>query len=174
LKIAICFGWLGVVLAVGCGAPEVAVAPEVGASEPREVAPDPTLAVLEAELGPLHLDELAADQVVVVQVGAEWCEPCRRAEQHVRDLQGKDGRVTFVHVVLEEDAQTSDAAWALDSRTYAVSEDGPLAQQFRVLPTTLVYARSGELLVERETGFDDARRISIERAVAASSLLGDE
>jgi thiol-disulfide isomerase/thioredoxin len=143
--------------------------------DPDRAAPSSAnnfLAALESDVGPLHLDELESDHVVVVQVGASWCEPCQRAASHVGSLQAADPRIKVVHVSVDEnadDARAAAVALGLEGPIFVLDESDAVATSVREIPYTVVLRNvegAGFDEVDSIAGFGDSERGQLERAVA--------
>ena len=134
----------------------------------RLPAPDLTGTTLSGDTVSLS-DE--AGKVVVLNVWASWCAPCRQEApylQAVLDATKADG-VTFLGVNIRDDAAAAQAFQRRFALTYPsiVDEDGRLLLAFHdtlppsAIPSTLVIDRQGRIAARilRETTFTELRRL---------------
>jgi len=109
--------------------------------------PDLTLTAL-ADGSPVRLPEAAHGRVLVLNLWATWCGPCRREMPVLADAQGRHPQVMFVFANQGEDAATVRGYLAAERLALAnVVLDprwtlGP-AVGSRGLPTTVIYDAAG-------------------------------
>ncbi|PKO14690.1 MAG: thioredoxin [Chloroflexi bacterium HGW-Chloroflexi-10] len=84
---------------------------------------------------------LHAQLPVIVEFGAEWCQPCKRLEPELEKLATLwDGKVVLAHV--------------------NVDQDPDLAMQYQVMGVpTVILVKNGEV-VERFSGFRSLQKIT--------------
>ncbi|MBT5775594.1 MAG: TlpA family protein disulfide reductase [Dehalococcoidia bacterium] len=142
----------------------------------RIAAPPFELPLLDG--GSLNSDELRGE-VVVINVWASWCPPCREEaptlSRVAADLEGSG--VSFLGVV-QDDTEASARAFAaeadLDFR-HAI-DDGSFdhAYQVQVLPTTYVLDANGGLVATHLGPITEARlRVLIEEAQTSTASDGE-
>lgn len=147
----------------------VAILASVLACAPKPVRqgmPLPAVEVRALDGAPVRLDELRG-QVVVLDVWATWCEPCKKTLPEYAGLAGPV-RVLAMSVD-EDDAPVREFAKQLGSITVLRDPGGAVAEQLGVtaMPTTFVLGRDGavKLRVDGVPRDDEVRRTA--RALAA-------
>ena len=114
-----------------------------------------------------------ADRVVVVNVWASWCGPCRAEAPVLRRMAEASSAVAYYGVV-SQDAVAPARAFAREhGLTYPHAvDDGIFATAHRVtvLPTTLVFAKNGSFVGRIEGPLSDLRlQALIDDAIAVGS-----
>lgn len=159
--------WLALV-AASCAALAVALswlarsAPESPAAESAGYpAPDFRFASLDGgEIGPLDY----AGEVVIVELWATWCGPCRLQAKFLEELHAElDGKgVRFLAVSVGEDETTVREYVERRPFPYPVLLDpeDTLGQRYRIygLPTVMIVDRQGAISF-LETGVSDVERL---------------
>ncbi len=160
----------GVMLAAGLGWVSRSVTAQ--APEPRYPAPEFRLASLDGpEIGP----EDYSGEVVVVELWATWCGPCRLQARFLEELHRElDGRgVRFLAVSVGEEEATVREYVERTPFPYPVLLDpqDTLGQRYQIigLPTVMIIDRQG-VVTFLETGVSDTERLRYELEVAGADV----
>jgi thiol-disulfide isomerase/thioredoxin len=142
----------------------------VAVVDPADRRPAPDLAGTTLSGDAVSLSDLAGD-VVVLNVWASWCGPCREEApylQAVADESAADG-VTFLGINTRDDDAAAQAFERRFEITYPsiVDEDGRLLLAFRdtlppsAIPSTLVIDRQGRVAARilRSTTYTELKRL---------------
>lgn len=112
-------------------------------------------------------------RVVVLDFWASWCAPCKRSFPWWNEMQAKYGARGLQVVGVNVDRQRADAD-AFLARTPArfalafdASGDTPKRYAVKAMPTSLLLAPDGRVLLRHE-GFKDDDRSALEAAIAAA------
>jgi thiol-disulfide isomerase/thioredoxin len=140
-----------VVTLVGCGAASPRTLSPIKASD---AAPLPSLSYRLVS-GPSWSSEAARGQVIVLDVWATYCQPCRKAFPKLGRLAAAHPDVVVIGVSVDEDDQVVDAFLREVPAGFPIARDpeqsvqsGPLAIQN--LPTVLVVDRHGRIRLRAE------------------------
>jgi thiol-disulfide isomerase/thioredoxin len=142
----------------------------VAVVDPADRRPAPDLAGTTLSGDPVALSDFVGD-VVVLNVWASWCGPCREEApylQAVADESAADG-VTFLGINTRDDDAAAQAFERRFAITYPsiVDEDGRLLLAFRdtlppsAIPSTLVIDRQGRVAARilRSTTYTELKRL---------------
>lgn len=120
--------------------------------------------------GPLSLTQLKG-RVVVINVWASWCPPCRAEARTLERVYGqlKDKGVTFVGIDTRDNQVAANAYVANFGTTYPsfFDQDGSLLLAFRgalppaAIPTTIVVDRHGRVAARALGGVDESRLLGL-------------
>ena len=114
-----------------------------------------------------------SDRVVVVNVWASWCGPCRAEAPVLRRMAESASGVTYYGVVSLDEPRLARAFAEAEGLDYPHAiDDGTFsrAHNVAVIPTTLVFAKDGSFVGRIEGPLSEVRlQALIDDAIAAGS-----
>jgi thiol-disulfide isomerase/thioredoxin len=178
--------FVAVLLLIGCQAKDVSVSPR--STQPVTSAPEPpvTLEVVD-EQGFKKVLESKQGEIVLVDVWATWCVPCRTAFPHTVELQQKYAPqgLSVISLSMDEDDAHSEALDFLKSqdarftnlRSKMGASDEAIAQ-FEIdggaIPHLKLYDRQGNLVKKFISGDPEAIFTQADVELAIRELLAAE
>ncbi|MCA9545796.1 MAG: TlpA family protein disulfide reductase [Myxococcales bacterium] len=151
----------------------LALASPALAAPPGEVGGTPLGAPLEA-LGDTPLDARAlTGKVVLLDVWATWCDPCRASLPVYEGLQKKHGPQGFqvVAISVDEDRAKAREFFAKAGFSFLSAWDPkgkwPERLGLTTMPTAWLIGRDGKVLAVHQ-GFHDGDGVALEKAIVAA------
>ena len=128
--------------------------------------------VLAGEKGEVRLADFKG-QLLLIDIWASWCAPCRRSFPWLNEMQARYGGRGLRVLGINIDRQRSAADTFLREQpahfALAFGGEGDVAMQYGLqgMPTSLLVGADGRVLLQH-AGFSDADRPSLEAAIVAA------